>query len=113
MRKVPGLLGSFGANRQLSVEMGRCAMSGFRRTRFHLRMVRLGKMLADAPPGRCFACTRTFDSRESDAKIPESFCSKLCEDEFLREYFKGTNLTECDRAFEILTSLLGNNGAQR
>ena len=88
-------------------------MTRFRRARFHLRMVRLGKMLADAPPGRCFACTRTFDPSESEAKIPESFCSKLCEDEFLREYFKGANLSECDRAFEILTALLGQNGAER
>ena len=88
-------------------------MSRFRRTRLHLRMVRLGKMLADAPSGRCFACTRAFDPSESDAKMPESFCSKLCEEEFLREYFKGANLSECDRAFEILTTLLGKNGVQR
>ena len=88
-------------------------MSRFRRARFHLRMVRLGKMLADAQPGRCFACTRTFDPRESDAEIFESFCSKVCEEQFLREYFKGANLSECNRAFEILTSLLGKNGAQR
>ena len=88
-------------------------MSGFRRTRFHLRMVRLGKMLADTPPGRCFACSRTFKPSESHAKIHESFCSKLCEDEFLREYFKGTTLSECTRVFEILTTLLGNNGAGR
>lgn len=88
-------------------------MSGFRRARLHLRMVRLGKLLADAPPGRCFACTRTFKPSASRAKIPESFCSKLCEHEFLREYFKGANLSECDRAFEILATLLGTNGAER
>ena len=117
VRVLSGVLGSGRPLGKLPLEIGvsfsrRCAMSRFCRARFHLRMVRLGKMLADAPPGRCYACARTFDTRESDAKIPESFCSKICEDEFLREYFKGANLSECTRAFELLTALLGNNGAE-
>ena len=88
-------------------------MSGrYRRTRFHLRMVRLGKMLADAQPGRCFACTRTFSPSESTAKMPESFCSELCEAVYLREYFASANLSECDRAFRLLTELLGRNGRE-
>jgi hypothetical protein len=89
-------------------------MSGrYRRLRLHLRMVRLGKMLADSPPGRCFACTRTFNPAESTAKIPESFCSEACEAYYLREYFASANLSECDRIYRLLTELLSANGAGR
>jgi hypothetical protein len=85
----------------------------YRRTRFVLRMVRLGKMLADASPGHCFACTCTFSPSESTAKMPESFCSEVCEADYLREYFASANLSECDRVFRLLTELLGKNGAAR
>src|SRR5579864_6176262 len=117
MRAMPGLLGSVGENRELPTQMGtscqgRCRVSGrYRRTRFHLRMVRLGKMLADSPPGRCFACTRTFSPSGSTARMPESFCSEVCEAGYLRKYFASANLSECDRVFRLLTELLGKNGS--
>ena len=74
-------------------------------------MVRLGKMLADSPPGRCVACTGTFSPSESTAKMPESFCSNMCEADYLREYFASANMSECDRVFRLLTELLGKTGS--
>jgi hypothetical protein len=83
---------------------------GNRWARFHRRLFRLGILLSEATPGHCFACSRTFNASDSDAKIRESFCSKICQDEFLAEYFKTSDLSECTRAFEITTALLGRNG---
>jgi hypothetical protein len=43
--------------------------------------------------------------------MPESFCSDVCEVDYLREYFASANLSECNRAFRLLTDLLDKNGS--
>src|SRR5207247_11344233 len=114
LRHLPGLLGSLGQDRELSLEVGssrfawRCAMKGIAS-----RLIELGTMLAQGPEGRCFSCTQSFNVSESPAKVAQSFCSRRCERAFIRRNLKHLTRTDRSRILELIENLLQSSQRNR
>lgn len=72
-------------------------------------LIDLGIILADASApvaGFCFRCRAPLDSKSLIVQYPNAFCSKRCEQEFVRAAVASLTLQECIRIQHRLESLL-------
>jgi hypothetical protein len=74
-------------------------------------LIELGITLAGAEsriatPGWCLRCRGSQDPQGSTSQFPSVFCSKHCEEEFIRAAFVSITLEDCIRMHERLGNLL-------
>jgi hypothetical protein len=74
-------------------------------------LIELGSMLAaadasDPKSGVCIRCSAPSNSQRSNAQYANTFCSKECEQEFVRTAMASVTLQECLRIQHRLETLL-------